>query len=115
MQKSNEKDFKFKNGDSGPKYLVNGPRLEVGLLVFRPGQKLGEHFHREVEETFFFFEGRGKFIVNGREYDIIPGDIFKLDPGEKHDIINDTDTDIKAIFIKCPYLPSDKVTVTKNE
>lgn len=110
MEKFNEKDKTYKNGDWGTKYFVNGPHWEGGLLVFKPGQKLGEHFHREVEETFYFLEGSPAMIVNGQEHRVRPGDVFNIAAGEKHDIINDTEQPIKAVFIKSPYRPNDKIT-----
>lgn len=110
MENFNEKEKKYKNGDWGTKYFMNGPHWEGGLIVFKPGQKLGAHFHREIEETFYFLEGTPKMIIDGQEYRVSPGDVFKLAVGEKHDIINDTEHPIKAIFIKSPYLPNDKIT-----
>ena len=111
MQKLNENEKEFKNGDSGPKYLVSGPYWEGGIALFKPGQKLGEHYHKEVEETFYFLRGSGKIIINGVDHLINPGDVFKVDPGEKHNIINNGDDDIKVMFIKAPYKPDDKVNV----
>jgi len=37
------------------------------------------------------------------------GDVFRLEPGEAHDIVNDAAGPARIIFIKCPYLPDDKV------
>lgn len=110
MEKLNEKDKEFRFGDSGPKYLINGPKWEGGIVVFKPGQKLGKHYHKEVEETFIFLEGSPKIIINDKEYRVSQGDVFRLEPQETHDIINDTNKVMKAIFIKCPYLPKDKIT-----
>lgn len=109
MEKFNEKDKQYKNGDWGTKYFVNGPHWEGGLVVFKPGQKLGEHFHQEVEEIFYFLEGCPVMIIDGKEFRVKPGDVFKLALGEKHDIINDTEQPMKAIFIKSPYRPNDKI------
>ena len=109
MRRINEKDVPFKNVDSGTKYLVKGPKWEGGLVVFKPGQKLGAHWHKEVEETFYFLEGEGKIFINGAEYPAQPGGVYQLEPGEKHDILNNGKENLKAIFIKCPYLPEDKV------
>jgi hypothetical protein len=39
------------------------------------------------------------------------GDAFRLDPGDVHDIINDTNEPIDAVFIKSTYDPKDKVDV----
>ncbi|MCX7940368.1 MAG: cupin domain-containing protein, partial [Endomicrobia bacterium] len=72
MQKLNEKEKPFRKGDSGPKYLINGPRWEGGFVVFKPGEQLGTHYHNEVEETFIFLEGKGKIYINDVEYQIEP-------------------------------------------
>lgn len=109
----NEGEKEFKNGDWGTKYFIKGPYWEGGILVFKPGQSLGSHWHQEVEETFYFLTGAPKMIINGVEYRVAPGDVFHLAVGEKHDIINDTAEDMKALFIKSPFKPEDKITVER--
>jgi len=112
MDRVNEHDIAFRGGVSGVKYLFRGPQIDWGIIVFNPGERLGRHFHERVEETFYFVEGRGgKIIVDGREYDIRIGDAFRLSPSEKHDIVNDTNVPLKAVFIKSTYDPKDKVDV----
>jgi len=107
-----EQDKQFRGGASGVKYLCRGPRIDWGVILFAPGEKLGRHVHKEVEETFYFVEGAGgRFIVNGREHPIRVGMAVRLEPGEVHDIVNDTQTPLKAVFIKSPYNPTDKVDV----
>jgi mannose-6-phosphate isomerase-like protein (cupin superfamily) len=102
----------YRGGPSGVKYLFRGPRIDWGVILFAPGEQLGRHLHNEVEETFYFVEGRGgRFIVGGREYPIEVGTAFRIEPGEVHNIVNDTSSPLKAIFIKSSYKPSDKVDV----
>ncbi|HUT73581.1 MAG TPA: cupin domain-containing protein [Armatimonadota bacterium] len=108
MQRVNETECEFRHGDSGPKYVMRGPRHEWGIIVFHPGQSLGAHRHSEVEETFYFVSGEPLMIVDGQAHRVRRGDVFRLEPGEAHDIINDTAADTRVIFIKCPYLPNDK-------
>ena len=110
MEKFNEKDKSFKNGSSGPKYFIKGPYWEGGILVFNPGERLGEHWHEHVEETFYFLEGTPKMIVNGIDYRVAAGDVFRLFVKDRHDIVNDTEKPIKAFFIKSPFNPEDKFT-----
>ena len=111
MEHVNEHECEFRFGDHGPKYLLRGPRLEWGIIRFQPGQELGAHKHEEVEETFYFESGTPLMIADGEEYRVVAGDVFRLEPGESHNIINDTDADTRIIFIKCPYLPGDKIEV----
>ena len=111
MQKVNEHELKYRNGDSGVKYLFRGPKIDWGVLRFLPGQTLGQHRHERVEETFYFTKGTPLMIVGEERHRVRAGDAFRLDPGDVHDIINDTNEPIDAVFIKSTYDPKDKVDV----
>jgi mannose-6-phosphate isomerase-like protein (cupin superfamily) len=112
MEIARESDKPYRGGTSGVKYLMRGPRIDWGVILFAPGQELGRHKHREVEETFFFVEAAGgRFVVDGAEHPIAAGTAFRVEPGEVHNIINDTAAPLKALFIKTPYLPADKMDV----
>jgi len=109
MERVNEKDKEFRFGDSGPKYIFRGPKMEWGILVLKPAETMGAHYHEKVEETFFFCEGEPEIIINGVSQKVKEGDAFRIEPKEKHDIVNNTASKAKVIFIKCPYLPEDKI------
>jgi mannose-6-phosphate isomerase-like protein (cupin superfamily) len=49
--------------------------------------------------------------VGGQQFRIKPGDAVRLDPGDVHNIINDTNEPVDAVFIKSSYDPEDKVDV----
>jgi mannose-6-phosphate isomerase-like protein (cupin superfamily) len=110
MEKINEFELKFRSGDSGIKYFHRGPDVDWGVLVLKPRETMGAHGHRQVREIFYFVEGQPKMLVNDVPYSVREGDVYRVEPGEKHDVVNDTPRIIKAIFIKCPYLPDDKIT-----
>lgn len=109
MQRVNEKEQAYRKGDSGPKYLMRGPRIEWGVIRLKPGEEMGRHGHREVEETFYFIDGAPTILVNGAPMRVREGDAFRLEAGEMHNIVNDTPAPIRVIFIKTPYLPEDKI------
>jgi len=111
VEKVNEGELEYRKGDSGPKYMFRGPRIDWGVIRFQPGDKLGIHYHERVEETFYFPNGGGKMIVSGVEYDIKAGDAFRIEPGEHHNIINGTDKPMDFVFIKSAYDPKDKCNV----
>lgn len=112
MQISREQDQPYRGGASGVKYLMRGPKIDWGVILFAPGEQLGRHKHAEVEETFFFIEGTGgRFVCNDAEHRIEVGTAFRVEPGEVHNVINDTPRPLKAVFIKSPYLPKDKIDV----
>ena len=110
MQKVNENEREFRGGDWGVKYIMRGPKIDWGVILLKPGQNMGLHGHRQVEETFYFIKGSPKILVDDVEYRAREGDAFRIEAPEKHDIINDTPGEVKVVFIKVPYLPEDKVT-----
>jgi quercetin dioxygenase-like cupin family protein len=109
MQKVRESEQAYRGGDSGVKYLMRGPKIDWGVILLLPGQTLGKHYHCEVEETFYVLQGKGIFLVNDQEHPAVEGDAFRMEPADRHDIRNDNDQPLKLAFIKCPYLPKDKV------
>jgi len=111
MEKASEKEKAFRGGQSGIKYMFRGPVIDWGILKLLPGETLGHHYHNTVEETFYFTKGTPKIIIDGVTHRVAEGDAYRLEPGEKHDIVNDTAQEAVAIFIKSTYDPEDKVNV----
>lgn len=111
MQKVSEGDQTYRGGDSGVKYLLRGPKIDWGVILLLPGQKLGGHYHEQVEETFYVLQGQGIFTVNGRDYPAREGDAFRMESEDRHDIRNESNQPLKLVFIKCPYLPQDKIDI----
>lgn len=109
MEKNNELEQSFRDGDCGVKYMFRGPNIDWGVILMKPGRTLGGHYHEETEETFFFQKGTPIMRVNDRDHRVKEGDAFRLTPPDRHDIINDTNEDITIIFIKYPYRPKDKI------
>ena len=109
MEKANENEKDFRKGDSGVKYLFRGPRLDWGVLLLKPNDTLGQHYHNEVEETFYLLEGKATMLIDGKEHEVTSGDAFRIEPGERHDVVNRSGSSAKFLFIKTPYRPEDKV------
>jgi len=108
MKKTSESDEKFRKGESGPKYIFRGPFCEWGIILLKPGEQMGLHGHKQVVEDFFFIQGSPKISIAGSEQRVYPGDAVRAEPQESHNIINDTDSDVKLVFIKSPFIPDDK-------
>ncbi len=114
MQYVNSNDIPWSKGDHGVRYVMRGPNTEWGILRLKPGQSsadYGQHIHERVEETFYFMEGSPRFVIGGVEHQVKPGDAYRVDPGETHNLINDTDENVVAVFIKWPFDPSDRIPV----
>jgi mannose-6-phosphate isomerase-like protein (cupin superfamily) len=111
MEKARESEKEYRGGDHGVKYLLRGPKIDWGVILMLPGQCLGGHYHNEVEETFYVVEGQATFVVDDVRHELAAGDAIRLEAPERHDVFNESDQPLKMVFIKCPYLPKDKVTL----
>ena len=82
MEQVNENEFEFRNGDSGVKYLMRGPSIDWGVILLKPGELMADkaHGHAEIDETFYFIEGKGQMIVNGKNIDAPQGSVFLIEP-----------------------------------
>ena len=108
--REDEVEYRF-DGVSGPKYLLRGPRSDFGLVVLVPGEDFPTHYHREVEENFYTLEGEVDIYINGEKFTLHPGELCHVPPKHPHYLINRGETPWKAIFVKAPYDPKDKVDV----
>jgi mannose-6-phosphate isomerase-like protein (cupin superfamily) len=111
MEKVNESEMAFRGSVSGVKYLFRGPRVDWGVILLLAGERLGAHYHEEVEETFYLLSGLATLVADGQEVPLVPGDAVRLPALERHDVRNDGGEPAKLVFIKCPYLPKDKIDV----
>lgn len=108
MIKINESEREYRFGDSGPKYLMRGPNIGCGVVVLKPGQDFGKHFHKVMEENFFILEGKLDFYINGEKITCSKGDLIHADPSETHYLVNPYEEMAKAVFILAPYTDNDK-------
>lgn len=109
MQKISEHEQPYRDGDHGVKYFFRGPNLDWGVIRLRPGDSLGAHYHRRVEENFYITSGSPTMVVNGQRIPAKPGDVFRLEPQDRHDLVNDSPEVATAVFIKFPFDKDDKV------
>ena len=115
MERVNEHDLEYRGGTSGVKYLFRGPNIDWGRWRFAPGESLGAHLHDEVEETFYFTAGEPSMTVAGETFRVRQGDAVRVEPGEAHNIVNDTDAAVEGVFIKSLYRPKDKRDVAGGD
>lgn len=109
MFKVNESEKAYRFGDSGPKYLMRGPRVGCGIVVLKPGQDFKGHYHQIMEENFLVLEGTIDFYVDGSPVVCKAGDLLHLEPNESHYLNNPYDEPAKAVFILAPFTENDKI------
>ena len=106
-----EKDKKYRFGDSGPKYLMKGPRMNFAIVQFQPGQDFKAHFHNVMEEDFYIVEGEIDIIVDGKKNHLAQGQFIHIEPGEVHYCQNPYAAPVKMISTLAPFQTEDKVDV----
>lgn len=106
-----EDDFAYRFGDSGPKYLMKGPRMNFALVQFQPGQDFPAHYHNVMEENFYILEGEIDIVVDGKVNHLKPGQMIHIEPGEIHYCVNNYDKTIKMVSTLAPFQEVDKVEV----
>ncbi len=105
----NEKEYRF--GDSGPKYLMKGPRSNFALVQFQAGQDFKAHYHNIMEENFFILEGEVDVEVDGVCHTLKAGQLIHIEPKEVHYVINRSNSVVKMVSTLAPYQEVDKVEV----
>ena len=79
----NESEKEYRFGNSGPKYLMKGPRMNFAVVQFQPGEDFKAHYHNIMEEDFFILEGEIDIVVDGTVHHLKQGDLipFREGPG----------------------------------
>lgn len=106
-----ENDFEYRFGDSGPKYLMKGPRMNFALVQFNPGQDFTAHYHNVMEENFYILSGKVDIVVDGKVNTLSAGQFIHIEPGEVHYVVNKYDAVVKMVSTLAPYQEVDKVEV----
>jgi len=105
----NEREYRF--GESGPKYLMKGPRSNFALVRFKPGEDFQAHYHNIMEENFYILEGKVDIVVDGKVNTLSAGDMIHIEPGEVHYVKNAYDAPMKMVSTLAPFQEVDKVEV----
>lgn len=106
-----DKDREYRFGDSGPKYLMKGPRMNFAVVQFQAGQDFKAHYHNIMEEDFYILEGEIDIVVDGKVNHLTVGQLIHIEPGEIHYCVNNSDAPVKMISALAPYQQVDKVEV----
>src|SRR5574344_608214 len=104
-----EKEKKYRFQDSGPKYLMKGPRMNFAVVQFQAGQDFQAHYHNIMEENFYILEGEVDIVVDSVVNHLTAGEFIHIELGEIHYVINTSDGAMKMVSTLAPYQESDKI------
>jgi quercetin dioxygenase-like cupin family protein len=107
----NDQEREYRFGESGPKYLMKGPRMNFAIVRFLPGEDFQAHYHNVMEENFYILEGKVDIVVDGKKNTLSVGDFIHIEPKEVHYVKNAYDAPVKMVSVLAPYQEVDKVSV----
>ncbi len=97
-----EQHASFRAEKMGKVTLFESARLLVGLNCFEPGQEHGLHAHRGIDKVYHVLEGRGLFLLEGREVPMEPGLMLVAPDGVPHGIRNTGSERLVVLAILAP-------------
>ncbi|MBU5308093.1 cupin domain-containing protein [Clostridioides mangenotii] len=90
----------FESQKSARKAIFKEGQLDVGLLLYEPGQTTPEHKHSNIDEVFYIISGEGTITINNDEYVISEKDIILSPRGETHGFYNTSSSNWVVLQIK---------------
>jgi quercetin dioxygenase-like cupin family protein len=86
----------------GKATIFESPQLLVGLNAFEPGQQHALHAHAGQDKVYQVIEGRGLFLLEGRELPMTAGDLLIAPDGVAHGVRNSGDGRLLVLAILAP-------------
>ena len=100
-------DSVIENPRSGERveFVSETPEALTMLTTWtRPGHRIAEHVHPNMEERFEVLEGRAAFLVDGIEIVATAGEVVIARPGSRHRAWNPTDAPVRLKIEMRPSL-----------
>jgi quercetin dioxygenase-like cupin family protein len=86
----------------GKATIFESPRLLVGLNAFEPGQLHALHAHAGQDKVYYVLEGRGRFLLEGRELEMKAGDLLVAPEGVPHGVHNTGPARLLVLAVLAP-------------
>jgi mannose-6-phosphate isomerase-like protein (cupin superfamily) len=96
------------HGGRGKSYKLLEPAVGCAGLMFqenviRPGTDAGPyHYHSNADNIYYVLGGTGSVTVDGKSFDVGPGDTLFIPANESHDVSNTGADDLRLIECKVP-------------
>jgi len=87
----------------GKSTLFESPRLLVGLNAFEPGQSHALHAHAGMDKLYYVIEGKGLFLLEGRELEMAAGDVLVAPDGVPHGVSNNGQGRLLVLAVLAPW------------
>ena len=92
----------FSSEKMGKATLFESDRIMVGINAFEPGQEHKLHAHKGMDKVYQVLEGKGLFLLEGRELPMEAGTLLVAPEGVPHGIRNPGDGRLVVLAILAP-------------
>ena len=83
--------------------------LSIGMVNLPPDASGDPHTHTESQEAWYVIEGKGKLRIGEEVASLEPGMVVVAPAGVEHQIYNDSEDNLKALFLFSPAGPEEEV------
>jgi len=73
--------------------------LVLSSTLLKPNMSTRGHRHAGQEEVYYFVDGTGQIELDGKFYDVKPGDIFLIEDGVFHRVHNTTNEHLYFVCV----------------
>jgi mannose-6-phosphate isomerase-like protein (cupin superfamily) len=82
---------------------IGAQKVDAHIIVLRPGGPSGPyHHHEHAENVYWVLEGKGRLLVEGKEYIVEKDDIVFIPPGTRHSMSSFPDEGLRLLEIYAP-------------
>jgi mannose-6-phosphate isomerase-like protein (cupin superfamily) len=85
--------------------LATAGRAQVDLYCLEPGQAQAPHAHSDQDKVYVVLEGRGRFLVGGREEILEAGEAALAPAGTPHGVSNPGPARLLTLVVVSPPPP----------
>jgi len=71
---------------------------QVAVGVLQPGEIVENHLHYDMEESFYFLEGKGVYQIDGKQFSIGSGTYIHIPRNTEHLLKAEGKTPLKFIY-----------------
>jgi len=107
------KNKKWICGESYKKrILLDDLEEKINLIedvIVKPSGVIPCHKHDFTDEIFYITDNSATMIVNGKEFEVHPGDMIYVSKNEEHGFRNESDKDFKMIVFKMNFKKGDSL------
>jgi mannose-6-phosphate isomerase-like protein (cupin superfamily) len=89
--------------------FVDRPELSVKQERMPPNTAEADHYHRVARQFFFILQGTAVFETAEGRFEVAANQGLEIEPGLKHRIKNESETDLVFILCSQPTTAGDRV------